>query len=92
MLFLTPNQQCQRTEGWASYYYYEQNCVQEFVGDAARDAYAMSHLSAVNLACTYVLAGCRLTRGTLTAGRGTSIGLQRVNDDLSAQPDKPRWV
>jgi len=44
---------------------------------AARDAYAMSHLSAVNLACTHGLAGCRPTRGTLTAGRGTGIGLQQ---------------
>jgi len=35
--------------------------------------YAMSHLSAVNLAGTHGLAGCRPTRGTLAARRGTGI-------------------
>jgi len=36
-------------------------------------AYAMSHLSVVNLARTHGLTGCRPTRGTLDAGRGTGM-------------------
>jgi len=57
----------------------------------------MSHLSAVNMACTHGLAGCRPTHGMLAAGRGTAIDLQHisfrhVNDDQSMQCDKPRRV
>jgi len=42
-------QQCQSTEGICIYK--DQNCVLECVGD---DAYAMSHLSAVNLATDWL--------------------------------------
>ena len=52
----------------------------------------MSHLCAVNVACTHGLDGCRPTRGTLAAGCGTAIGLRHVNDDQSEQRDESRRV
>jgi len=77
------------------YYYKDRKWDQEFVSDAARDAYVINWRHwrhAVNLACSHRLAGCWPTRGSLAAGRGTSIGLQHVSDDLSVQRDKPRQV